>query len=723
MCAVSDAPNDRDRDLTARALPAEIVGLPTQLHAIGAAMTEIRMELGSLRSVDDRLDRMEELITAIGRQLNQDAETQRLLASTLAELDQRVQSEGSGRSDAAAGETEQRLARIEDTVGHLAESIEPLSNAVYATQDRVALVVSSGESLARAINAIGATLQPGDAGPPFDPSALTVEVLSGTEAALTRALDALSTSLRDDQDARFAALTETITSDDTRPAGPGTDHLDVAIGKATAATADLAVRLEGALDELAGQIAVDVVTAISEPLRQVAMDAATQAGVAVAEGSIAAAEVASEAILAEQEVKIAHLADMISRVQEVVGSRADATQASIEALTPAVDRLVRQLDQIRRTTAAESDLGPTLRQIEASIQAFQSRAGEDEDRLEAGITAGVVAASREAVESTGQMVIASALASFERTAMTTQSDLERATDAALDALLAAVDARLTGAVLSGEDALAESIGNLFANAQLAFDGQLTGSTRGPDPAEIARTASRAAVTAALTYATDAVPETARSVAELVAVHLEGATTDAVRAAVVEAVDAAVEASISPALRAAGQSIAIAVTDAVTDATAETAGQTAVDTDAIVAATTETVSEAMTAMEETVRQAISIRSVQATRPPEGQEIAAAMMTAVAESLNELGTNVQADLDAMNSRLAALAAVLEALVEETAARRRGPRTGTLDLLRQVAAEAPDAPKPRRGPANRPRPAKTAGAKQKAAADRPAEAEPTP
>jgi len=69
------------------------------------------------------------------------------------------------------------------------------------------------------------------------------------------------------------------------------------------------------------------------------------------------------------------------------------------------------------------------------------------------------------------------------------------------------------------------------------------------------------------------------------------------------------------------------------------------------------------------------------------VSAAVGTAVAASMDELGARVDRDIDAVERRLQELAVLLEgvvAAVQDVLSRRRGASTEALEMLRQVAAE---------------------------------------
>ena len=56
-------------------VPSTLVGVPGQLDVLGSTLSEVRLRLGDVEAVGGRLDRVEELITAIAQQVADDART------------------------------------------------------------------------------------------------------------------------------------------------------------------------------------------------------------------------------------------------------------------------------------------------------------------------------------------------------------------------------------------------------------------------------------------------------------------------------------------------------------------------------------------------------------------------------------------------------------------------------------------------------------------------
>ncbi|MHB8466289.1 MAG: hypothetical protein ACYDH6_11415 [Acidimicrobiales bacterium] len=683
---MSDAPTDGEPDLATRLdrIAGELAGLPAQIDALGSSMTEIRVRLAGVGDVDDRLNRVEQLVTAIARELAQP-------------------------KPAPTGPGDERLAAIEAAVAAVGDAFAPVATTIRATQDRVAMVVSSTEGLARAMDtfasraehhasetaavtdaALTALTQRLDAATraPRDDSALMTAVGDAVEAA--RAASAATAALGDGIVADHARSIDSLTTEVGARIDRLTAELDGRIAQFVSAMSDrldaLGPEVVGALTELPAALG-DVVGDFADDVRRTASDAATSAGLAAAEASIAAAEAAGEAILTDQDARADALIDQITGAIDTSGARhADAVsslRAALDGLRSTLSTelapLPTALEELRTalTTALTTELATLPTALEEMRTALATELATLPTALEEArgdLATDVATAVVEAGRDEHQALMSAALASLDRAAMSAQANVERATDAALGALLAAVDARLEGATRAAvSDVTIEAIGTLIDGATTTIADEVRTATEG--------------------IRAPAPPAPAGPDVTELAEELERRTSDLVRASVAEAIEEAIEASIAPTLRSAGRAIADAAADAAAEAATEGAGRAVIDTDAIADNTAASLADAVASIEEIVRQALSVRALSSHRPPEGQEMTAAMMSAVAASLDEFALRVEGDLDRMGTRLAALAEVLEQLIEESAARRRNAGQGAVELLRVVASERAAARKPRR------------------------------
>jgi trimeric autotransporter adhesin len=205
------------------------------------------------------------------------------------------------------------------------------------------------------------------------------------------------------------------------------------------------------------------------------------------------------------------------------------------------------------------------------------------------------------------------------------------------------------------------------------------------------------------FVPDAVEQAARSiessvrsgVAQSVATTLGQALDSLLGPSVEEAVEAALGARPASSGEVTTEMV-LAAADAAASAAATAAASAASGAAATAAAhaAADAVSEAMTTLPAVSRAGT-----------ESPELTSGLISAVAGTIDDFGTQVDGALDEMASRIDSLSDGMQrlaAVLEDMLSRRRGPSTEAVTLLRQVAAEGAEAPMPPpRPPAAEPAP----------------------